>query len=110
VALFAVPGRSADFVADRLSETLAIPFERRTSSFWGDYCLHRIALEFAIRIYNNEDPLHQPDADAPEEHFFEAEFKQFRVLVDVPSGASMSSKVSTALQSAFPGTVTVRPS
>jgi len=105
---YGIPADDIDAVADRLGRDLALDFERRESSFWGDYCLHDAGGVFEIPIYYNDDPQHDPLSGPPHDQYFEPDYRKLRILMDACLGRNQLDDLREALVAAFPGAVLIR--
>jgi hypothetical protein len=111
--LFGVRMSDADRVAEQLSAALALPFEKRRSLYWGDYCKYppfkdRRAVQGEIRVYRNHDPMHRPGYAPAEEQFFEPRFTEFGVLVCAYLAADELARLRKELWAVFPDAVLIR--
>ncbi|MCI0681538.1 MAG: hypothetical protein L0Y71_05505 [Gemmataceae bacterium] len=88
-------------MAERLGAALDVVFERRDSGYWGEYFLHRDQ-DSEIRIYRNQDPMHEPRADPAAERFFEPAYSAFAVLTEARGHPELLSRWRAAVAMLFP--------
>jgi hypothetical protein len=108
VPLFGLSETDVDTVAERLSSVLGIAFDRRESSYLGEYSLYRGEQNSEVRIYLNKDPMHNPEEGPEEEQFFEREFRSFRVLLDAKVPSELLSRLQASITALFPGATLIR--
>jgi hypothetical protein len=109
-ALYGVPDSDIDAVAERLGGVLGLEFGRRDSGYWGPYALHEEPGGGEVRIYHNDDPMHDPDSSPPGEQFFEPGHPDLRVLVSARLlSADRLRRLGAAIESEFPGSTLGAP-
>jgi hypothetical protein len=65
MTLFAVAAADIDLVARQIEPVIGTPFDRRDSSFWGEYDLFALASGAKVHVYYNRDPMFE-EGDPPE--------------------------------------------
>jgi hypothetical protein len=106
MSLFAVDATDIDVVAGQLEPVVGIPFDRRDSSFWGEYDLFDDG-RVKVHVFYNRDPMFE-EGDPPEEMFFQHAFRDHAVLVDVYGDDDLDARIGRALFATFPGSTTVQ--
>jgi hypothetical protein len=106
--LYALPFADLHAVSEKLGSALGLAFERRASSYLGDYCLYHGEQNSEIQIYRNEDPLYDPDTDPEPEQFFEPEFRSYLVLLDASVTPELLSRLRVSVDELFPGATLIR--
>lgn len=87
-------------VAAEITRATNLEFEPRESTFWGPYWID--LAKGSLRVFLNRDPLFNSTTDPPEDKWFQAQFPDHAVLVDVDD-ESLCAQVSNILLTAFPG-------
>ena len=72
-----------DALAPKVALQLALDLQPHTSSYIGDYYLDHSRRFAECRLYRNVDPLFQSDNDPPEDYWFEPDYPQHHVLLNV---------------------------
>ncbi len=75
-------------------------FSAHDSCYWGEYWIFRHSIEnHSIRVYHNFDPMWDSNNDDPDEEYFEFEYKEYSMLIDVCGSSDwvkqLSSKIKT---------------
>ena len=69
--VFGLRATDVDAVAGQLAAALQWQFDKRNSSYIGDYCLHQVEGVREVKVRFNRDPLYNPETDPPEERYRE---------------------------------------
>ena len=69
--------------AKRFSESSSFQLECRESAFLGPYFRDTSKRLSEYRLYQNIDPILLHGLDSPEDYWFEPEFQEFGILLDV---------------------------
>ncbi|HEY7116522.1 MAG TPA: hypothetical protein VH475_08050 [Tepidisphaeraceae bacterium] len=92
--------------AERLATATQEAFERRSSDYWGEYCLFRAFLNATdLRVFSNADPMYRPHVDPPEDKVFESQFGPEQVLIDDERGGG--ERIEAVIRKVFPGAVRI---
>ena len=71
---------SAEEVIDYIENSLLIPLQARESFYVGDYWAYSDG-DKSLKVRYNEDPLHDPESDPPEEYYFDDENQDCHLLL-----------------------------
>jgi hypothetical protein len=107
VPRFAVRADDVDGIADRLEVAFGLLLERRSNSYRGEYRLGAID-SGELRVFENSDPMCIDGDDDPEDKFFESDFSNYGVLVDIEGPETAVESVREGLKSVACAAVEIR--
>jgi hypothetical protein len=84
-----------------IQASFEIEFEERDSAYKGDYWKSKKPA--TLIVYRNRDPLFQPEVDPPDELYFESDYRECGVLVDVAGNVEILIRLAEVLRPIFPG-------
>ncbi len=104
--VFGLRAIDVDEVADQLAALLSWPFEKRNSSYIGDYCLHEEG-DREVKVRFNRDPFYKPNVDPPEDRYCEPSHPDCPVVIHATLSLAERATFEAALKECFPDAVFV---
>ena len=75
-------GNFSESLVQELETLTNLKLEARDSSYWGDYWIYRNDNR-ELRVYLNQDPMHDPASDPKDEFYFDSKNKDCGTLLSL---------------------------
>src|SRR5436190_1734084 len=98
--VFGLRATDVDAVADQLAAILSWTFEKRNSSYLGDYCLFKDAGREVQVLFNR----------APEDHYFERDYPECGIVIYASLTPQEAAQFRASFTARFPDAVLISES